>query len=593
MIDEKYIFQDCEVDDINKSIFTSDEDVGLVNEYSVNEFVDIKIIYNSRTDDYYYVAIEPDLEYSFNECEFGEEIDEERVLNYDGLLAEVEENIPLVLANGDLIDTNNKDEIAEYVRDTTRSYLNKDERTIWAYNLIRSSPIKLITAIEERFGEKFDLESNEYFNKLKLQCYRYSDRRYNIPQEIEDIIVYYVERDLVWNQKLQPIFLDDYVEDMHVNAPNKPIEVYHKKYGNIITNIAMTEKELEEYLLSISLQEVGELVSKADPVLKGSLSDGSRIQASYGREVSPEGSTITIRFTGGDPLTPVDLIKFGTFDPAIMAYIWLNMEHEKTVLISGGTASGKTTTMNAISLFIPSDKKIVSIEDTQEMEIPHDNWVKKVTREKASGDVVEIGMKELLKDALRERPNYIAVGEVRGEEAQALFEAINTGHAGIGTMHADTTKEVVDRLEGDAMGVDRSRMDGLGLLLIQRNLYGSERRLIKAEEILGTTVEGNLSGQPSFEFDYDTDEHKQYFEGSDSTVLHEIKTERGWSEEELLEEVENRKHVLEYLVDNDVNYYEDVYNLIQLYNRNPQKVLNLIESDQVIDYLNENKGEFV
>lgn len=273
------------------------------------------------------------------------------------------------------------------------------------------------------------------------------DMRLNLSAKLYYKILYYIVRDFIYYERITPLMLDKMLEDISCNGYNLPIYVFHRNYANLETNILFEESdELDSFVITLA-QKCGKHISIAEPILDATMPDGSRLQMTFGREVTDNGSTFTIRKFRDQPITPIDLVAWGTFSAEQMAYLWLCIENKKSLIFAGGTASGKTTSMNAISLFIPRRAKIVTIEDTRELMLPHENWIPAVTREAFHGEKGTIDMYDLLRAALRQRPEYIIVGEVRGKEALTLFQAMATGHTTYSTLHADSVNGVIHRLE--------------------------------------------------------------------------------------------------------------------------------------------------
>jgi flagellar protein FlaI len=305
------------------------------------------------------------------------------------------------------------------------------------------------------------------------------------------------------------------------------------------------------------------------------LPQGYRLQATIGKEVTTRGSTFTIRKYRERPFTPVDLIKYKTFSSEMLAYLWLAAENKRNIMIVGGTASGKTCTLNAIALFMPPDAKIVSIEDTRELSLYQENWVAAVTRPAYGGKAIT--MYDLLAQALRQRPEIIIVGEVRGPEALSLFQAMTTGHTSYSTMHAGSIQEMIYRLEGEPINVPHHMLAALDIVCIQLLTYFKDKRVRRNQSILeiaGIDQEtGALKTNRLFERDPVTDQFEKL---GDSIVLNEIMQERGWSALRLKTELENRRKVLEYLVEKDISGIEDVSKIIRQYFFEPEKVMKQV-----------------
>ncbi|MEM4508973.1 MAG: type II/IV secretion system ATPase subunit, partial [Archaeoglobaceae archaeon] len=276
-----------------------------------------------------------------------------------------------------------------------------------------------------------------------------------VDSDLYSRMLYYLFREFFGFSIIEPLMVDPNVEDISCDGYEIPIFVYQKNYGYLETNIKIPKSALDRLVMLLT-QKSGKHISLANPIVDSTLPDGSRLQATFGTEVTPRGSSFTIRKFTAQPLTPLDLVRSGTIPLGIMAYLWLAIEHKLSIIVVGETASGKTTTLNAILMFVPPDAKVVSIEDTREIKLYHENWLAQVTRTGIGEQ--EIDMYALLKAALRQRPDYIVVGEVRGKEAQTLFQAMSTGHASYSTFHAGDINQMVYRFESDPLNVPRSML---------------------------------------------------------------------------------------------------------------------------------------
>ena len=401
-----------------------------------------------------------------------------------------------------------------------------------------------------------------------------SDIGFNLPEVSKEKIFYYLKCDFIEFGPITPLMKDRLLEDISCNGYGKPVFVYHRNYQNLETNIKFSEDELDSFIIKLA-QQSGKHISIAEPMLDATLPDGSRIQMTLGKEVTDHGSTFTIRKFRDVPLTPIDLIAWKTFSIEEMAYLWLCIENKKNLIFAGGTASGKTTSMNAISLFIPKNAKIVSIEDTREVMLPHENWIPAVTREGVGGK--EIDMYELLRAALRQRPEYIIVGEVRGKEALTLFQAMSTGHTTYSTLHADSVNGVIHRLENPPINVPRSMIEALDIISIQAQVYIGNKRVrrnLEIAEIVGMDPHTKIIKTTTvFSWDSEKDEHIMI--GS-SKVLEEIRKIRAWSRKELQEELENRKKVLNWMLQNNIKDYKEVAKIIHTYQNDKDRLLEMI-----------------
>ncbi|WP_202319398.1 type II/IV secretion system ATPase subunit [Archaeoglobus neptunius] len=385
-------------------------------------------------------------------------------------------------------------------------------------------------------------------------------------------MLYYLFRDFFGYGVIDPLMEDPNVEDISCDGYNIPIYIYHQKYGNIETNIVLDKERLDRMVLRLT-QRSGKHISLASPIVDATLPDGSRLQATFGTEVTPHGSSFTIRKFTAEPLTPVDLIEKGTVPSGVLAYLWLAIEYKFSAIVVGETASGKTTTLNAILMFVPPEAKIVSIEDTREIKLYHENWLAEVTRVGVGEG--EIDMYDLLKAALRQRPDYIVVGEVRGKEAQTLFQAMSTGHASYSTLHAGDVNQMVYRLESEPLKVPRSMLQFLDIALVQTMwVKGATRfrRTKEVNEILGIDpVDKNLLVNQFVKWDPKADEH---VEVGMPKKIEKIADIMGTSVQEVYEELQNRKQYLEMMVKKGVRDYKRVTKLIHAYYRNPELAMS-------------------
>ncbi|MFB6068631.1 MAG: type II/IV secretion system ATPase subunit [Halobacterium sp.] len=390
-------------------------------------------------------------------------------------------------------------------------------------------------------------------------------------------LFYYLHRAFEGFEKLDPLMQDPHIEDISCDGHGIPLFVYHDDYTDVETNVSFEEDELDGFVVRLA-QQSGRHISIGDPVTETTLPDGSRAELALGEEVTPRGSAFTIRKYSEDPFTPARLVDLNTFDLDQMAYLWLAIESNKSLLFAGGTASGKTTSMNAISMFIPPRSKVLTIEDTRELTLYHENWLSSVTRE-SIGEGDDITMYDLLRSALRHRPEYIVVGEVRGDEAMTLFQAMNTGHTTYSTMHADSVQTVINRLENDPINVPRAMIQSLDILCVQTLTHVGDERVRRNRviaEIEGIDQRtGDLDYSTAFEWNAGTDD----FERRDSAVLDEIQDERGWTRGQLLTELRNRKRVLRYLTEQDVTDYRRFTALVNEYYAHPDRVVDRITSE--------------
>jgi archaeal flagellar protein FlaI len=368
-------------------------------------------------------------------------------------------------------------------------------------------------------------------------------------------LVYYLERDFLGYGVVDVPMTDSQVEDISCDGVGVPLYIYHRVYGSIRSNIKFTTStELDNYVIWLA-QRSGKAISVASPVLDATVPDGSRLQATLGMHVTKRGSTFTVRRFRDNPFTPVDLIKFRTMSPEMMSYLWIAIENGQSMMVCGGTASGKTTTLNATLLFIPPQMKIVSIEDTRELNLPHENWIPALTRSgfgaknqltgKAPG---EIDMFDLLAAALRQRPQYLMVGEVRGAEAFIVFQAMATGKTCYTTFHAESVAAMVHRMENPPISLPRSLVSALNLVLLQRQVkVGTKmtRRVQSLTEIVGLDPETNELITNSV-YSWNPSDDTFLYSGH-SYIYERVAVSKNWTMKEMEREVRRRSEMLEFL----------------------------------------------
>jgi len=397
-------------------------------------------------------------------------------------------------------------------------------------------------------------------------------------------IFYYLERDLVGLGIIEGVMLDSSVEDISCDGVNIPIFIFHRKYGSIRSNLRFEkESELDAFVVWLA-QRSGKQISVASPMLDATLPDGSRLNATLGKHVTKKGSSFTIRRFKDDPFTPIDLVRFKTMSPEMMAYLWICVEYGSSMMVCGGTASGKTTTLNAILLFIPPQMKIISIEDTRELNLPHENWIASVTREgfggKSGQSAGAVDMFDLLTAAMRQRPQYLMVGEVRGKEAYVVFQAMATGTIAYSTFHADDVSAMIHRMESEPINLPRSLMTALNIVILQGQVkVGTKmtRRVKSVTEIVGLETETNQIMYNSV-FTWNPADDRFNYAGH-SYMYEKIRLSRGWTPRQMDNEVRRRVMLIEYMKQQNYNNYRKVASLISAYYRDPEGVASRIEEE--------------
>jgi flagellar protein FlaI len=387
---------------------------------------------------------------------------------------------------------------------------------------------------------------------------------------------YYLIRNFIGWSRIDALMKDSLLEDISCDGNNISLFLYHRIYRNIKTNIAFESEALDSLAISLA-QRSGKHISTGSPIVDATLPEGSRLQLTLGTEVTTRGTSFTIRKFREEPFSPIELMENGTFNAESLAYFWLSIENNKSLLFIGGTASGKTSSLNAVSLFIPPVAKVVSIEDTREITLYHDNWIASVTREALADGGNAITMFDLLKAAMRQRPEFILVGEVRGPEAQTLFQAMNTGHTTFSTMHAGSVDAAIHRLESEPLNVPRNMIQALNIISVQGLIYSGTERFRRVQEIVEIAgidpSTGNL--RVNNVFVYDPVRDVLNFTGR-SQIYADIAEKRGWTRDQLESEISTRKKILEALQKQDIKDYISVASLFHAYNIDAQKVIATI-----------------
>ncbi|MGI0085070.1 MAG: type II/IV secretion system ATPase subunit, partial [Nitrososphaerales archaeon] len=400
-------------------------------------------------------------------------------------------------------------------------------------------------------------------------------------------ILYFAERDMVGFGAIDPLMKDASIEDISVDGTVKPVYVYHRKYESLETNLKYpSEEKLDDSIVRL-VHMSGKHVSTAFPIVDATLPGRHRLAATFRKEVSPEGSTMTIRKFRQDPISIIDLINFGVIDHIVAAYSWLLFENRATAIVVGATASGKTTFLNALLSMVNPNSKIVTIEEVQEINIHHTNWAPLVSRLSygiTEESIGEISLFNLVKVAMRMRPDTIVLGEVRGEEAYALFQAISTGHGGISTLHAEDAKSAIQRLTSKPMDVAPSYLSFLDLVYSVRRVAIPNpadpdnpkivRRMISLEEIFDVNKSLKV---------FSWDPLKDEFQSSvdKSLKLRKFASDRGKTMREVLFEINNRIQVLQWLRAKNIRNYIELSTIFSQYHNDPESVLQRIRQESV------------
>jgi flagellar protein FlaI len=382
-------------------------------------------------------------------------------------------------------------------------------------------------------------------------------------------LVYHFIRKRAGLGLLEPFLTDPYLEDISIIGQGN-VFVVHKVFGPLKSPVWLTNDDIDGLVIGMS-EQFGKTVSHARPVIDATLPEGSRINIVFGKDVSRKGTNATIRRFASVPLSITQIISSKTLDKREAAYMWMMVSEGMSCFINGETASGKTTTMMGITLFIPPTWKVVTIEDTPEITLPHNNWISEVTRDTGSASS-SVTMFDLLKAALRQRPNYILVGEIRGVEGNIAFQAMQTGHPVVSTFHAAQMSSLIQRLTGDPIKVPKPNVENLNIALFQAAVQGKEgkpiRRVLSINEIVGyNSGSDSVMFIPIFTWDPSTDSVTFRGRGSSNLFVSKLLLKRGMARKDeglLYDELELRAAFLERLIQKKIfNYYEVYDHLVK------------------------------
>ncbi len=518
-----------------------------------------RIVFDHSINEYIYEVEEPVL------SEFQEEVKKE-LSHLFKMLADVD------------VWSIDKEEKEKYLKDTLEKIVK--DNNIHFLPKEKTSPINLKNLRQKKDKTLKDHSKSE--GKKSLLNLSSKNELTEEEKKAKDKIFYHLFREFIGYGRIDIVMKDEGIEDISCDGYHVPIFLYHKKYDEITTNIQFEgDKELNSFVVRLA-QICGKQISIFSPIVDGKLPDGSRLQTTLAKTVT-HGSTFTIRRFKENPLTPIDLIGFQSFSLEMGAYFWLAIENGASILFCGGTAAGKTSALNALSLFVPAQHKIVSIEDTREVNLPHKNWIAGTTRQgfSAADDKTgkDIDMFDLIRAALRQRPKVVMVGEVRGKEAYSLFQAMSTGHTAYATVHASSIHTLIQRLENPPIELPRALLTSLDIIIFQNAISMGEkyvRRMTSVTEVIKLDPDTNqLIFMEPYRWISKTDDR---FESSGtSKILNNIRLQNDWSEERLQQELENRKTVLEWMIKENIRDYKDVGRIVADYSKYPEKVLEIAE----------------
>jgi flagellar protein FlaI len=469
------------------------------------------------------------------------------------------------------------DEFSDLIFNVDELLLNEEE--IKVYYSIKEllekqidSP-RLLDNIEASFTSEVTKLLKDHFLGSKTQ-----------PIMLEKV-KYYLKRDILGFGPINSLFHDPFIEDITCGGPGKPIYIYHRRYEGLRTNVVFRDAEFLDSFVMKMVHRAGKHISAAHPIVDASLPGNHRLAALYKKEVTTMGSSFTIRKFREDPITVVDLINSDTLDIDMAAYIWFLLENKKSLMVIGSTGGGKTTILNAVTGLINPSYKIFSVEDTAEINIPHENWFSLVSRASFGLESQgEVNLFDLLKSGMRHRPDYILVGEIRGEEAYVLFQALATGHGGIATMHADDSEAAVRRLMQKPMDIPPAYVSLMNCIInVKRVKLKSEsasgkvlsklmaRRVTEVTEVLS-------SSDPKRVYSWDP-QYDGYLDNlKNSYQLPKIAEDTGLDMQDVVTDLNRRRTILTWLVNRGTRDYRSISKVIGMFNQEPERLMSKVES---------------
>jgi flagellar protein FlaI len=378
---------------------------------------------------------------------------------------------------------------------------------------------------------------------------------------------------------------DPNIEDISCDGVNRSVYIWHRNYESIETNVEfVNDEELDNMVVKL-VHMAGKHVSSAFPIVDASLPGKDRLAVLYRREVTPFGTAFTIRKFREDPFSIIDLINTGTFSEEMAAYLWLCLENRASIMVLGGTAAGKTTALNALACLITPGSKIITIEETAELNLSHENWISLISRQSyglGGSTIGEVSLFDLVKATLRHRPDVLIVGEVRGQEAYVLFQALATGHGGMCTMHAENLDSAVKRLTQKPMEISPAYIPLMNIVLSIQRIHlikngekKAYRRVMNVNEIADYQ-----DYRCTFEWNPSKDSHILSFDKS--VMLASISEHQGLPKKELIEEIGKRQKVLEWMRERNIRSYRDVAAIIAEYSARPKEIYEKVLAGQEV-----------
>ena len=475
-------------------------------------------------------------------------------------------NIPIEIT----IKTNNIEFVPIYnvsisqISKTTELILEKIRRQLVSevsLGIIEITDLKKSGEIEEKFKHTISVLINKYFPDME--------------EKTKSFLTTYLIQKSLGLGNLEIVMDDDLLEEIVINSFSEPVWVYHKKHGWLKTNIYVENDDKTKHYATMIGRKIGRQISILEPLLDAHLNEGDRVNATL-FPISTKGNTITFRKFSRNPFTITHFLKYNTMSYEAASLIWLGMQYELSAIIAGGTASGKTSTLNVLATFFPPNQRIISIEDTREIRLPKFlHWVPMSTRLSNAEGRGEVSMGDLLVNSLRMRPDRILVGEVRRKiEAETLFEAIHTGHSVYATFHANTSEETIQRLTNPPIDVPKIMMPAISMIIMQfRNRRTGTRRTFQIAEILPDASVNIL-------MQYDAKKDSLVKTNNSKSLMDTLKLFTGFTDSEINKDLEEKQSVLKYLVKQEIETVDGVGRVMAEYYTNKENLMKLINQNR-------------
>lgn len=437
------------------------------------------------------------------------------------------------------------------------------------HELIKQVSLGVVDILDQKKSAQIEEKFSDTIGDLIQRYFPDADK-----QTMAFLTSYLISRSLGLGN-IELVMADEMLEEIVVNQATEPVWVFHKKHGWLKTNVFLKDEDQIKHYAALIGRKVGRQISVLEPLLDAHLNEGDRVNATLS-PISTAGNTITIRKFSRDPWTITRLVKGGTISSEAAAWIWMAMHYEMSAIIAGGTASGKTSALNCFANFFPPNQRILSIEDTREIQLPRFlHWVPLNTRLANAEGKGEISMGDLLVNSLRMRPDRILVGEVRRKrEAETLFEAIHTGHSVYATFHANTAEEAIERLTNPPIEVPKVMLPAISLVIVQfRNRRSGARRTFQIAEILpGANFNVLLQ--------YDPKKDKLIKINKSKAFIQTLKLFTGFSDKELQDEIAEKQKVIDYLVKFDILTVDGVGRVIAEYYTNKENIMKHVKANK-------------